>query len=101
MDASLSVKKGMDMQKSKNTLLKVLGQHRVSPAYGPGESPLPMPIGKDTMPVDARLSVTVKTRCPACQSAGTESGCGQASLLLQCSEVYSMNKEKRSHNKIK
>lgn len=45
MDASLSVKKGMDMQKSKNTLLKVLGQHRVSPAYGPGESPLPMPSG--------------------------------------------------------
>jgi hypothetical protein len=23
------------------------------------------------------------------------------SLLLQCSEVYSMHKEKRSHNKIK
>jgi hypothetical protein len=36
-----------------------------------------------------------------CRSAGPLSACGTTSLLLQCSEVYSMHKEKRSHNKIK
>lgn len=33
------------MRKPKNVLLKNPGPHRVSPAYGPGESPLPMPDG--------------------------------------------------------
>lgn len=33
------------MRKLKSPLLNVLGSNRVSPAYGPGESPMPMPNG--------------------------------------------------------